>query len=121
MKKSYKIISLILCAVMLVFTLGACGSGGSDDTAVTGGGGDISNEIEDIAAPDMTNAAKITLSGGSATVSGAPGAGGMGGMQPDGDPPAKPSGDPPEGMSMPEGMTRPQGDPPQRPGDSGNA
>ena len=70
MKKSYKIISLILCAVMLVFTLGACGSGGSDDTAVTGGGGDISNEIEDIAAPDMTNAAKITLSGGSATVSG---------------------------------------------------
>ena len=46
---------------------------------------------------------------------GAPGAGGMGGMQPDGDPPAKPSGDPPEGM------TRPQGDPPQRPGDSGNA
>lgn len=138
MKKSYKIISLILCAVMLVFTLGACGSGGSDDTAVTGGGGDISNEIEDIAAPDMTNAAKITLSGGSATVSGAPGAGGMGGMQPDGDPPegmsmpegftkpdgdppAKPSGDPPEGMSIPEGMTRPQGDPPQRPEDSGNA
>ncbi len=121
MKKSYKIISLILCAVMLVFTLGACGSGGSDDTAVTGGGGDISNEIEDIAAPDMTNAAKITLSGGSATVSGGSGAGGMGGapgeggMQPDGDPPAKPSGDPPEGM------TRPQGDPPQRPEDSGNA
>ena len=33
MKKSYKIISLILCAVMLVFTLGACGSGGSDDKA----------------------------------------------------------------------------------------
>lgn len=69
---------------------------------------------------------------------GAPGAGGMGGMQPDGDPPegmsmpegftkpdgdppAKPSGDPPEGMSMPEGMTKPQGDPPQRPEDSGNA
>lgn len=70
MKKSYKIISLILSAVMLVFTLGACGS---YDTAVTGGGGDISNEIEDIAAPDMTNAAKITLSGGSATVSGDPG------------------------------------------------
>lgn len=63
---------------------------------------------------------------------GFPGAGGMGGMQPDGDPPegmsmpegfTKPDGDPPAKPSgdPPEGMTKPQGDPPQRPGDSGNA
>lgn len=72
MKTLYKLISLAMCAVLLVFTLGACGSGGGD-TAEAGGGSsasEIPNEIEDIEAPDMTNAANITLSGGSATVSG---------------------------------------------------
>lgn len=102
-------------------------------------GGKISEGFGSLADGETTEVTMDSLIYGEGFgMGGDPGTGGMGGMQPDGDPPegmsmpegftkpdgdppAKPSGDPPEGMSMPEGMTKPQGDPPQRSEDSGNA